>query len=147
MPWMDILWEWQLINCCSGNAFTNYALYAFNTSITSCFREKLVDCIYNQFIQCQNAIYGKVDPLLYHHETNIFVKSISDHNIISYDDKCDIAFDNVNITIVNTTTTIILSGYHGNIMLIDSYIMDGFDILSDYFKFEFNFLCQICSIL
>ena len=34
-------------NCLSGNSFINYALHAYETSITSCFRKSLVECTYN----------------------------------------------------------------------------------------------------
>ena len=65
--------------------------------------------------------------MLYHHVTNIFVKNTSDHNIIFDAIKCNIALDNVNIIIEDTTTVVLLSQY-GNIMFVDSYITNGYDI-------------------
>ena len=45
-------------------------------------------------------MYGKVDPLLYHHVTNIIVKNTSDDNRILFDAiECNVAIDNVNIMV------------------------------------------------
>ena len=128
---MDILLYDGGYNCLSGNTFTNNALYSDHTNITSCFRKGLIDCIDKNTIDCQNGIYGEIDPLLYHHVTNIFVSNVSVHYKILHAEECNIALDNVNIIIILDTTTIVLSCFYGNIMLIDSYITDGYDISYD----------------
>ena len=37
------------MNCLSGNIFTNHAIFADSTDITSCFRKGLIDCILYSF--------------------------------------------------------------------------------------------------
>ena len=103
----------------------------FKPILPHVLEKELVDCIDSDSIDCHNGIYGEINPLLYHLATNIFVKK-SDHDRILDAIGCNIAIDNVNIIILDTITTdttrIILSGNYGNIMLVDSYITNGYDI-------------------
>ena len=49
-------------------------------------------------------MYGEIDPLLYHHVTNIFVKNASDQGGIIDAINFDIALDNFNIILEDITT-------------------------------------------
>eukprot|EP01084_Bolivina_argentea_P099773 179304_1 len=130
------------VNCLSGNTFTNYALYAEYTDITSCFRKDLFNCISNNSMECKNGIYGTIDPLLFDDQTTIFVNNTWDNTtLFSTGAYGKFALDNVNITIISSTGPIIILSRiiddfflefgAGNILLVDSYISDGYDLLYD----------------
>ena len=122
------------MDCClSGNTFTDYAyvLYAVESNITSCFRPGLMDCIHDDSIDCQNGIYGDVDAALFDSESNIFVDDTYDIDIILNGKKSNIALDNININVLNLNIVdqrIVILSEQVNVMLIDSYITNGYDI-------------------
>ena len=73
-----------------------------------------------------------MDSNLFEVEMIIFVNDTVNNTTIFVADRSNLALDNVNITISDPNSAksnIILSAINGNIQLIDSYIMDGYDIL------------------
>ena len=108
------------MNCLSGNVFVNHILNSYNTNITSCFRKGLTD-----------GIYQNVEPTLFNDVMHVIINDTSENaTIISADDSF-IALDNVNITILslnNKEPQIILAAHHGYIILIESYIVNAYDI-------------------
>ena len=110
--------------------FINNAIYAYYTNITSCFRKKLIDCVNNLSIENENGIYGQIDPLLFQSEMNIFINDTMSNTTIFTAIQSNIALDNINIVISNLSVSnnICVQAYNGFIMIVDSYIMDGYDI-------------------
>ena len=118
-------WYGEEMSCLSGNDFTDYAIFAFQTNITSCFRPDIINCIDTI---CNNVSYGSINPDLFNITSNIVVKH---NNHVFWPRDSNIALDNIHFWISNESVDdvhIILDGNRSSIMLIDSYVMNKHDL-------------------
>ena len=85
---------------------------------------------YTHSIQCENGIYGQIDPSLFQGEMNIFINDTINNTKIFTAIQSNIALDNINITIfsLSMNDNIFMQAYYGSILIVDSYIMNGYDI-------------------
>eukprot|EP01084_Bolivina_argentea_P046760 86110_1 len=99
IPWIKL--DTNSDTCLSANNFSNMALTAINTNITSCFRKSLIDCVNKE---CKNGEYGNMNVKFYNKmsyfnidiNANItsFFNTISDNGYYPF-----IAIDNIEINI------------------------------------------------
>eukprot|EP01084_Bolivina_argentea_P221127 374601_1 len=115
------------INCVSGNIFTNSAIYALNTNVTSCFRLNLIKCIDNNSAKtCHETMSMVMDSSM--HQNGTFIVNTHIKYII-FAKSSNIAMDNINIEVYDPEHReyeIIVSPEHNSkILLIDSYLNSG----------------------
>ena len=106
------------LNCVSGNKL-----------ILRWLLKNILDYISNTSFNCKNGMYGNMDTNLFDVEMIIFVNDTANETILFVAYQSDIALDNVNITVSDwIPRNLISSAINGNILLVDSYIMNGYDI-------------------
>eukprot|EP01083_Nonionella_stella_P008944 25907_1 len=109
------------VNCLSGNTFTNVAIYATETNLTSCFRPSLIDGVYNGSTFTDASLLGKMNHFLLDANAQkdiVFVLSFS---------QAKIALDQINITWINTdhhntTLKVPISMDETDLLIVDSFI-------------------------
>eukprot|EP01084_Bolivina_argentea_P037812 69927_1 len=123
-------------NCISGNIFTNFAIHSYYTDITSCFRRKLVDCIYNTSTDCNQGFYGPMEPSLSHVIGQFIMTTYRRNNPMIAAFFSKIALDNVNITLQSNGfddeyNPVHIDASWSDILFVDTYVEDDMSYLQD----------------
>eukprot|EP00485_Elphidium_margaritaceum_P015027 CAMPEP_0202729254 /NCGR_PEP_ID=MMETSP1385-20130828/186035_1 /ASSEMBLY_ACC=CAM_ASM_000861 /TAXON_ID=933848 /ORGANISM="Elphidium margaritaceum" /LENGTH=1552 /DNA_ID=CAMNT_0049395511 /DNA_START=49 /DNA_END=4707 /DNA_ORIENTATION=- len=125
---------WILYDSCSsgyhgicGNTFTNAAIKAIATNVTSCFRPRLIECV--------NVDTAYSDCFS---EKNISLKDVvqqvtvtAEIDSVFHVESGDMALDHVHIevsTAAEVADPVIVKAVNSTVLLVDSFIADGYDI-------------------
>eukprot|EP01083_Nonionella_stella_P098536 277138_1 len=114
------------VNCLSNNTFTNTAIYAWKTNITSCFRPQLIHDMYN----------GPIDASLLGQMNHFVIDVRIPIRFLFKFGRSKVALDQVNITFINNNDTNQSMTYEGipvllrdaEMLMVDSFLADH-DIL------------------
>eukprot|EP01083_Nonionella_stella_P105173 302371_1 len=124
VPWIHF--EDDAYVCLAGNTFNNTAFEAQWTSITSCFRPKLLVCavyvLNDESEECADGLYGHMDRALFNQQNTFIVSDDATSELITAYHS-NISLDNVNIISENNEAITVFSTLEESIMfLVDAYM-------------------------
>eukprot|EP01083_Nonionella_stella_P072417 195303_1 len=132
IPWIQYTYGYG-VNCLSGNVFTNYAIDATGTYITSCFKPQLVQCTTSNFVECSSEIfYFNMNESVVGAKGYFMVNNHVENGVIVSVSYANMVLDDTVIILQNTsesnTHPVMISLNHANISFIDSFIDSAIDL-------------------